>query len=80
MRDNLTGGERNVMARVCPLVYLRQFIYSHKGIINAADPLADGLLTLDNPSLKPILQPSSGIHISLPNRYSLKTRDLLERF
>ena len=33
---------------------------------------------MDNPSHKPIVQPSSGIHITLPNYYSPRTMGLLD--
>ncbi|KZT65822.1 DAO-domain-containing protein [Daedalea quercina L-15889] len=63
VKDRLTGQEWNVRA---------------KGIINATGPFADALLTMDNPDHKPIVQPSSGIHITLPNYYSPRTMGLLD--
>ena len=63
VRDRLTGQEWTVRA---------------KGIINATGPFADALLTMDNPEHKPIVQPSSGIHITLPNYYSPRTMGLLD--
>ncbi|KAF8887091.1 DAO-domain-containing protein [Infundibulicybe gibba] len=63
VKDNLTGKEWNVRA---------------KGIINATGPFSDALLTLDNPSHKPIVQASSGIHITLPNYYSPRKMGLLD--
>ncbi|KAJ7063587.1 FAD dependent oxidoreductase-domain-containing protein [Mycena amicta] len=63
VKDNMTGKEFNVRA---------------KGIINATGPFADSLLTLDNPSHKTIVQPSSGIHITLPNYYSPRKMGLLD--
>ena len=51
---------------------------SLKGIINATGPFTDSLLTLDNPSHKPIVQPSSGIHITLPGYYSPRRMGLLD--
>ncbi|KAJ7221662.1 FAD dependent oxidoreductase-domain-containing protein [Mycena pura] len=63
IRDNMTGEEFNVLA---------------KGIINATGPFSDALLTLDNPAHKPIVQPSSGIHITLPNYYSPRKMGLLD--
>ncbi|KAJ3508436.1 hypothetical protein NLJ89_g5753 [Agrocybe chaxingu] len=63
VKDNLTGEEWNVRA---------------KGIINATGPFTDSLLTLDNPSHQPIVQPSSGIHITLPNYYSPRKMGLLD--
>ncbi|KAL4246593.1 Glycerol-3-phosphate dehydrogenase [Abortiporus biennis] len=61
--DKLTGQEWNVRA---------------KGVINATGPFTDTLLTMDNPSHKPIVQPSSGIHITLPNYYSPRKMGLLD--
>ncbi|KAH9033319.1 FAD dependent oxidoreductase-domain-containing protein [Lactarius hengduanensis] len=63
VRDNLTGDEWEVKAR---------------GVINATGPFSDSLLTMDNPSHKPIVQPSSGVHITLPNYYSPRTMGLLD--
>ncbi|KAF9459214.1 FAD dependent oxidoreductase-domain-containing protein [Collybia nuda] len=63
LKDNLTGEEWNIRA---------------KGIINATGPFSDTLLTLDDPTHKPIVQPSSGIHITLPNYYSPRKMGLLD--
>ncbi|KAJ7460903.1 FAD dependent oxidoreductase-domain-containing protein [Mycena galericulata] len=63
IKDNMTGEEFNVRA---------------KGIINATGPFSDALLTLDNPKHQPIVQPSSGIHITLPNYYSPRKMGLLD--
>ncbi|KAK7677701.1 hypothetical protein QCA50_019253 [Cerrena zonata] len=63
VKDNLTGEVFNVRA---------------KGIINATGPFTDALLTMDNPKHTPIVQPSSGIHITLPNYYSPRTMGLLD--
>lgn len=49
-----------------------------QGIINATGPFSDILLTLDDPTHKPIVQPSSGIHITLPNYYSPRKMGLLD--
>ncbi|TFK52388.1 DAO-domain-containing protein [Heliocybe sulcata] len=63
VKDNLTGKEWDVKAR---------------GIVNATGPFSDTLLKLDNPSHTPIVQPSSGVHITLPNYYSPRTMGLLD--
>ncbi|KAH8077521.1 DAO-domain-containing protein [Cristinia sonorae] len=63
VQDRLTGKEWNVRA---------------KGIVNATGPFTDALLTMDNPSHKPIVQASSGVHITLPNYYSPRTMGLLD--
>ncbi|TBU59006.1 DAO-domain-containing protein [Dichomitus squalens] len=63
VRDTLTGNEWDVKA---------------KGVINATGPFSDALLTMDDPNHKPIVQPSSGTHITLPNYYSPRTMGLLD--
>jgi len=81
VRDNLTGKEWDVKAKVCSIQYLHRPVLLnifHQGIINATGPFTDSLLTLDNPSHKPIVQPSSGIHITLSNYYSPRTMGLLD--
>ena len=64
----------------CTSVLIRLVKHPLQGIISATGPFADSLLTLDNPSHQPIVQrqPSSGIHITLPNYYSPRTMGLLE--
>jgi len=47
-------------------------------VINATGPFSDALLAMDNPAHKPIVQPSSGIHITLPNYYSPRKMGLLD--
>ncbi|KAK7462260.1 mitochondrial glycerol-3-phosphate dehydrogenase [Stygiomarasmius scandens] len=63
VKDTLSGKEFNVRA---------------KGVINATGPFSDSLLKLDNPEHKEIVQPSSGIHITLPNYYSPRKMGLLD--
>lgn len=63
VRDTLSGEEWNVRA---------------KGIINATGPFTDALLSMDDPTHKPIVQASSGIHITLPNYYSPRRMGLLD--
>lgn len=62
----------------CTSTPTRLVEHSLQGVINATGPFTDSLLTLDNPSHKPIVQPSSGIHITLPNYYSPRTMGLLD--
>ena len=48
-------------------------------MINATGPFADELLTIENPTThKPIVAPSSGVHITLPNYYSPRKMGLLD--
>ncbi|KAF8443162.1 DAO-domain-containing protein [Boletus edulis BED1] len=63
VKDELTGREFNVRA---------------KGIINATGPYTDSLLSLDDPSHKPIVRPSSGVHITLPAYYAPARMGLLD--
>ncbi|KAF8523298.1 FAD dependent oxidoreductase, partial [Hysterangium stoloniferum] len=63
VRDTLTGNTWDIRA---------------KGVINATGPFADALLTLDNPDHRPIVQSSSGVHVTLPNYYSPRTMGLLD--
>ncbi|KIJ17593.1 hypothetical protein PAXINDRAFT_110970 [Paxillus involutus ATCC 200175] len=63
VKDELTGREFNVRA---------------KGIINATGPYADSLLSLNNPSHKPIVRASSGVHITLPAYYAPARMGLLD--
>jgi len=63
IRDNMTGEEWDVKA---------------KGVINATGPFADGVRQLDDPNVKPIVAPSGGVHITLPNYYSPRTMGLLD--
>lgn len=49
-----------------------------KGIINATGPFSDGIRKLDDQTVKEIVSPSSGVHITLPNYYGPKTMGLLD--
>lgn len=49
-----------------------------QGIINATGPYADAILSLDNPSHRPIVRPSSGVHITLPAYYAPARMGLLD--
>lgn len=49
-----------------------------KGIVNATGPFTDSVLSLDNPSHKPIVQASAGVHITFPNYYSPRNMGLLD--
>ncbi|KAJ1303403.1 hypothetical protein OPQ81_011595 [Rhizoctonia solani] len=74
VKDELTGKEWEVKA---------------KGVINATGPFTDAVLQMDVASapgaspqaaaeLKPIVSPSSGVHITLPNYYSPRNMGLLD--
>ncbi|MEM9252427.1 MAG: glycerol-3-phosphate dehydrogenase/oxidase [Planctomycetota bacterium] len=53
-RDTETGEELNVHGRV---------------VVNATGPFADGVRQLDQPDAKPIIAPSSGVHIVLDRSF-----------
>jgi len=63
IRDNMTGEEWDVKA---------------KGVINATGPFSDGVRQLDDVNVKPIVAPSGGVHITLPNYYSPRTMGMLD--
>lgn len=62
-RDRYTGKEFNVRA---------------KCVINATGPYTDSIRSMDNPETKKICQPSSGVHIVLPDYYSPTNMGLLD--
>jgi glycerol-3-phosphate dehydrogenase len=81
VRDELTGREFQVRAKVhLPFATdaSRRVSYFEQGIVNATGPYADALLSLDDPSHKPIVWPSSGVHITLPAYYAPARIDLLD--
>ncbi|KDQ15149.1 hypothetical protein BOTBODRAFT_32138 [Botryobasidium botryosum FD-172 SS1] len=69
VKDNISGDEWHIRA---------------KGVINATGPFSDAILSLDassspHPTVhNPIVAPSSGVHITLPNYYSPRTMGLLD--
>lgn len=80
VHDRLSGKEWNVRAKVrlstCFVAVVSDL--DVQGVVNATGPFTDSLLAMDNPSHKPIVQASSGIHITLPNYYSPRTMGLLD--
>jgi glycerol-3-phosphate dehydrogenase len=63
LKDRMTGEEWDVQC---------------KGVINATGPFSDGLRKLDDNTVKEIVAPSSGVHITLPNYYGPKGMGLLD--
>ncbi|KAK2141192.1 hypothetical protein LSH36_1143g00045 [Paralvinella palmiformis] len=63
VKDMLTGKEFNVQA---------------KCIVNATGPYTDFVRQKDNPDVKKICQPSSGVHVILPDYYSPAKMGLLD--
>ncbi|CAG8437526.1 1712_t:CDS:2 [Acaulospora morrowiae] len=63
VRDTLTNEEWDIRS---------------KGVINATGAFTDGIRSMDNPKTEKIVQPSSGVHIVLPNYYSPRKMGLLD--
>ncbi|KAK9808809.1 hypothetical protein WJX72_004100 [[Myrmecia] bisecta] len=55
VRDNLTGHQQDVYARV---------------VINATGPFVDEVRHLADPAAPPMIMPSGGVHVTLPDYYS----------
>lgn len=49
-----------------------------KGIINATGPFSDGIRKMDEPDVKAIVAPSSGVHVILPGYYSPSNMGLID--
>lgn len=49
-----------------------------KGIINATGPFSDAIRKLDEPQVKEIVAPSSGVHVILPGYYSPQKMGLID--
>ena len=49
-----------------------------KGIINATGPFSDGIRNMDEPGIKEIVAPSSGVHVILPGYYSPADMGLID--
>ena len=75
-KDPKTG--KLIGAQVVDNLTKKSFPIRARGVINATGPFTDALLKLDNPDHKPIVQASSGIHITLPGYYSPRTMGLLD--
>ncbi|XP_071488803.1 glycerol-3-phosphate dehydrogenase, mitochondrial-like [Diadema antillarum] len=63
LRDRVTGKEYSVLA---------------KSVINATGPFTDSIRQMADPSCPKICQPSSGVHIVLPDYYSPEAMGLLD--
>lgn len=47
----------------------RKSVYA-KTIVNATGPFVDGIRKMSNPETDPMVMPSAGVHITLPDYYS----------
>ncbi|CAH1961954.1 unnamed protein product [Acanthoscelides obtectus] len=63
VKDEMTGKQWDVPA---------------KCVINATGPFTDSIRKMDNPEVKEICAPSSGVHITLPGYYSPEQMGLLD--
>jgi glycerol-3-phosphate dehydrogenase len=55
-----------------------EFSIKAKGIINATGPFCDSIRKMDDPSIKEIVAPSSGVHVVLPGYYSPANMGLID--
>lgn len=63
VRDMLTGDEWDIRA---------------KCVVNAAGPFVDTIRRMDEPAVQPMVQPSTGVHVILPDYYSPRKMGLLD--
>lgn len=85
----VTGLEKDANGRLCgakvkDLVREKdgkstdEFSIKAKGIINATGPFCDAIRKMEDPSIKDIVAPSSGVHIVLPGYYSPNNMGLID--
>jgi glycerol-3-phosphate dehydrogenase len=55
-----------------------EFQIRARGIINATGPFTDSIRKMDDPEVKEIVAPSSGVHVVLPGYYSPQKMGLLD--
>ncbi|KFY63710.1 hypothetical protein V496_03777 [Pseudogymnoascus sp. VKM F-4515 (FW-2607)] len=55
-----------------------EFTIRARGIVNATGPFCDSIRKMDEPSIKEIVAPSSGVHIVLPGYYSPSNMGLID--
>ncbi|RAL00223.1 glycerol-3-phosphate dehydrogenase GUT2 [Aspergillus ibericus CBS 121593] len=56
----------------------KEFTIKAKGIINATGPFTDSIRKMDEPDVKEIVAPSSGVHVILPGYYSPSDMGLID--
>lgn len=56
----------------------QDFSIRAKGIINATGPFTDSIRKMDEPDIKEIVAPSSGVHVILPGYYSPSNMGLID--
>jgi glycerol-3-phosphate dehydrogenase len=55
----------------------QEIVIRAKGIINATGAFADGIRKMDEPTVKPMIEPSSGAHILLAGKFSTPSTGVL---
>lgn len=56
----------------------RQWPVRAKAVINATGPFCDAIRQMDDPTIKPMVSPSAGTHIVLPNYFSPRNMGLID--
>jgi glycerol-3-phosphate dehydrogenase len=56
----------------------KEFTIRAKGVINATGPFTDSIRKMDEPTVKEIVAPSSGVHIVLPGYFSPSNMGLID--
>lgn len=77
-KDPASGKEVLCGAKVKDMLTGDEFEVRAKCVINATGPFTDTIRQMDDPEAKPICQPSSGVHIVLPDYYSPDNMGLLD--
>lgn len=68
LKDDITG--RVTGARIRDQITGKEFDVYAKVIVNAAGPFCDEVRQLADKDVKPLISPSSGVHVVLPDYYS----------
>jgi glycerol-3-phosphate dehydrogenase len=75
----LKNGDGKVCGAVCKdRLTGREFEVRAKTVVNATGPFTDRIRKMDDAKVRPICQPSSGVHIVLPGYYSPQSMGLLD--
>ena len=73
------AGNKTVTGAKCVDRYTgKTFEIKAKCVVNATGPYTDSIRQMDDPATKKICQPSSGVHIVLPDYYSPQNMGLLD--
>uniref|UniRef100_A0A0B7B8B2 glycerol-3-phosphate dehydrogenase n=3 Tax=Arion vulgaris TaxID=1028688 RepID=A0A0B7B8B2_9EUPU len=78
LKTHVDGEERVCGARVRNTLTGEEYNIRAKCVINATGPYTDSIRTMGDCKIKHICQPSSGIHIVLPDYYSPASMGLLD--